>query len=178
MESTIHWMDFIPLALFIWGGRLANFISSTHNSTSHAFFLGASAALIQLVYWVYHKQSIDYLALGANLFLIVGALGVVFDSALLEATGFFKQATLFAWILLVGGIATFSTPRGFLHLPKNNLFSFVGSLTLLALTGIALVLSYGMISYFKFGIGLGIGIPFVSLVSFQEILKNYFLKHG
>ena len=178
MDKQLHWIDFLPLAFFAWGTRLVG-LTTTGDSWAHAFYLGAILTLLQMTYYWYRGLRMDYIALGANLFLIYGALGYAIHKSLLIPYDVFKQSIIFVWVLLVGFVATLALPDGFIQLPdEKNKHNLIGSLALLGLTSIALILSFCLVKFFGVGTAFGVVLPFVGLLSARKILRNYLIKQA
>lgn len=141
-----------------------------------AFYIGATLATLQMGYYWQKGFSTDYMVLGANLFLIYGALGYLLYKPLLLPYEIFKQATIFLWIGLVGSITTLITRQGFIQLsatPRKDVL--IGSMALLGAVTIAFLVSYMLVSYTKF-MGIGVAVPFILLLFVRELLRNYFTK--
>jgi hypothetical protein len=172
MENTLDWTEFLPLALFFWGGRLLHMVNPTVSTTALAFTLGGALALIQMLYSAYQGRPIDYIALGCNLFLMGGAGASALNVLLKVPYSLFNQTSLFIWILLVGVVTTLLSPKGFIQLSKKSISPFSGSVPLLALTVAAFMVSYSLITLLQFGTGLGVGIPLITLISLREVLRR------
>ncbi len=173
MEKQIRWLDFLPLAIFSYGTRLVG-LTTTGDSWAHAFYIGAALAILHMIYIRYRDLYVDYIALGANLFLIYGALGYALHSALLMPYDVFKQSVIFVWVFTVGLVTTLASSEGFIQISdehKKN--ALVGSLALLGATGIALLVSYCLVTYTTLSTGFGVVLPFVGLLSTREALRNY-----
>ena len=178
MNQNIRWIDFLPIALFSYGTRLAG-LTASQGSWNYAFYIGAGLALLQMLYTWYRDLRIDYIALGANLFLIYGALGYVIHKALIAPYDIFQESVVFLWIFIVGLITTIALPDGFIQLPQENKkSSTVGSLTLLGTTGISLLISYCLATYTNLNGGFVVTLPFVGLLLARETLRNYFIKRS
>ncbi len=168
MENKIHLLDFLPLALFSWGPKL---LGHAQNNWEYAFYLGAVSAVLQMLYSWYRGYSFDYIALGANAFLIYGALAYAIHPSLLFPYNWLKQSVIFAWVLIVGVITTLITPEGFIQGPTTRNLS--GSVALLGLTALALVVSFSVLQLTTAGTGIGTILPFVVLLGGRAVLKNY-----
>ncbi len=174
MENKIHTIDFIPLAVFAWGPRLLR-LTQSNGSLEYAFYIGAATALLQMLYSWYRGYSFDYIALGANIFLIYGALAYAVHPILLLPYDWFKQSILLVWVLLVGIITTLVTPEGFIQgPPEHKQQNLPGSFALLGLTAVALIVSYSVLKLTSAGTSVGAILPFVGLLASRAVLKNYF----
>ena len=167
MENNVHLHDFLPLALFAWGPR---FFGLASGDWEYAFYFGACAAIIQLLYSWYRGYSLDYIALGANAFMIYGALAYAIHPALLLPYTVLKQAVIFAWVFVVGLITTLVTTEGFIQGSGSN--NLTGSIVLLGCTALALIVSYSILTLTTAGTGLGTILPFVGLLAGRAALKR------
>ncbi len=174
MGKKIYTIDFLPLAIFAWGPHLLGF-TQQNGSWESAFYLGAASVLLQMAYSWYKNYSFDYIALGANAFLIYGALAYALHPALLFPYELFKQSIIFVWILLVGLITTLVTPEGFIQgsstIKQQN---FPGSLALLGLTALALLISYSILNLSNAGTVLSTIVPFVLLLAGRAVISEHF----
>ena len=170
MENQIRWTDFIPLLA-------AYFAKIAKLSTTYAFYIGATLAVMQMAYMWYRGQHVDYIALGANTYLIYGALGYAISETLLLPPVITKQGSIFAWIFITGLIITVVTKEGFLQLPESSQEqSLFGSLSLLAATGLTFLISYCLVTYAGFSTASGVMWPLGILVTARVLLRNYFMK--
>lgn len=173
MENKIRTVDFIPLAFFAWGPHLLR-LTDSNEPWEYAFYLGATAALLQMLYSWYRGHSFDYIALGANAFLIYGALAFTINPALLLPYYWFKQSIVFVWVLLTGIITTLLTPEGFIQgPPTHKQQNLLGSFALLGLTALALIVSYTILKLTDAETAVGAFLPFVGLLASRAVLKNY-----
>ena len=177
MENQLRWIDFLPLAIFSYGSRLG--LVGADGSWTNAFYLGAGLALLKVGYLWYRGLKFDYIALGTTLFLIYGALGYALHKPLLVPYDIFMQSVIFLWIFIVGIIATVATKEGFIQLPDEyHKHTRIGSLALLGATGIALLISYCLVSYTAVSTGIGVVMPFVLLLLGREAMRTYFIKRA
>lgn len=173
MEKSVSWVHFLPVALFVYGTRFLGF-PSNDGSISIGFFLGSTLALFYLLCSWFRLVSLDYMALGAYLFLFHGSLGYAFTAKQFFPYVLAKQSILFGWILLVGLVTTLVTPEGFIQMSKSG-SRLIGSLILLGATAIDFLLSFCLISYAHVDKGIGLILPLLLLVTFRALLRNYFL---
>ncbi len=175
MNRSLRIFDFLPLLIFSYGARIFG-ITSTQDSWGPAFYIGGGLAVLQMIFYLYRGYSIDYIALGANLFLIYGACGYALYRPLLIPYGIFKQASVFFWIGLVGSVTTLVARQGFIQVfgvPRK--VALISSMALLGAVAIAFLTSYLLVSYTNF-MGIGVVVPFVLLLFVRELLRNYFAK--
>ena len=178
MEKQIRWIDFLPLALFAYGTRLVG-LTTIGDSWATAFYIGGGLAIIQLAYLWYRNLYFDYIALGADLFLIYGALGYAAHNILLFPYDLFKQSVIFMWVFIVGFVTTLASPEGFIQLSeKYQQHIIIGSLSLLGATAVTLLISYCLVTFTNLSTGFGVVLPFVLLLSTREALRNYFIKQS
>ncbi len=140
--KRLRLLDFLPLIIFSYGARIFG-LASTQQAWGPAFYLGATLALVQMGYSWQKGILTDYIALGANLFLIYGALGYALYKPLLIPYDLFKQASVFLWIGLVGSVATLIAPHGFIQMEgvSSRKDAIIGSMALLGAVTIALLAS-------------------------------------
>ena len=173
MENNIRWLDYLPLAVFAWGARLLG-LTTQGGSWENAFYLGAATAVMLIIYKWYHSYSFDYIALGTYAFLIYGALAYAINPVLLLPYDVLKQAVIFAWVFIAGVITTLVTPEGFIQGPPAHRYqNIIGSIGLLALTSLALVVSYSVLNLTTAGTAVGTIIPFVGLLASRAFLTKY-----
>ncbi len=167
-----HLLDFIPLIVFVWFARLAG-IEVAGPAWKNAFYIGAAVACAQMFFYWYKRLSYDFIALGSNLFLIYGAVGFLLYQPFLKA--FLNESIIFAFILLVGLITTFTIRGGFIQLPKIKKNSaLIGSFALLGLTLVVLIISYVLVRFLHAGTIVGVAIPFAALMFGRKALRDYF----
>ncbi len=172
IHKTGRWIDFIPLIVFAWFSRVA--ACKTENAWNYSFYAGAALAILVLAYAWYRKSDVDYVAVGADAFLIYGSAGFLAFPVLLEPYSYFQQSVIFLWILIVGIITTFTRPEGFLQQETHRYTekSLRGSLMLLALTAVCFIVSFALIKYFNVGTALGTIVPFVALLYGRNFIKE------
>ena len=134
-------LAFLPLALFTTYA-LGNG-TPTSDRWVVAFQLGAVAALLQLVVVMPRPRPTNRLILGANLYLLVGGLAAFTEEWwVLQGYGALMESGVFLSMLMVGAVATFVTPTGFLTVTEAPAARVrIASIWLLAATGVALVAS-------------------------------------
>ncbi len=171
MDNKLHLLDFLPLAIFSWGPSILGF---EQGSWQQAFYLGSTAAAIQILYTWYRGHSFDYIALGANLFMIYGALGYALYPRMLLPYDLLKQSIIFVWVFIIGLITTLITPEGFIQGPVSaKQYNLTGSIGLLCLTALALVISYSLLTITSANTAVSTIMPFVGLLATRALLKNY-----
>lgn len=174
-KEDIRWIDFIPLAVFTWGGRL--FITADSvESLATQFYYGAAVALIHIGITLHNKWRINYTALGANLFLLYGTLGYALSEALLLPYLWFKQAALFVWILLIELLTIFflkGTAVTILSKKARQKTSFIA----LGMTMFILSISMVLINVTKVEVPYTIMLPFIVLMGAKELVKRHILEN-
>jgi hypothetical protein len=158
----------------MWGPRFFGIVNPAA-SWDQPFYWGAGIALVQIAYLCYLNMPLDYIALGANAFLVYGAFGYLVHSNLFYPYELLKQSGLFLFILLCGIIITVIRRReGFLQLPERlQSASLEGSVGLLVLTTIAFGLSFLLVTYVHIGTPFAVGIPLVALLTGRELYYQY-----
>lgn len=179
MERSIPWLNFLPLAFFMWGPRLFSTLHPLASAWNQPFYWGSAIALTQILYSFYFNISLDYVALGTNLFLLYGAIGSLLHSSLLLPSALLKQSGVFLFILTCGLIVSMIRREGFLQLPEQfQTSSLIGSCGLLGFTILAFGLSYVFVTYINVGPPLALGIPLVSLLTAREVFYEYITRRN
>ncbi len=178
MAKYFRWIDFVPLAGFVWG---AHFLGI--HSIESSYYLGAGLACAQILFLRLRSMPIDYMALGVDLFLVYGAIGYLVNKEFLLPYALFKEPILFVWVFLIGLYATMLLPNGFIGVPfpgslikKPALDRVFISFILLCLTAVALFLSYFLVNFVRVDLGFGLFLPFMCLMGAREGVRNYFYK--
>jgi hypothetical protein len=156
-------VQFLPLMLFgtyaFWHG------APTDDRWLEAFRLGGLAALAHLLSVWRSGRAADRLALGANLYLLVGGLATLAQQWwLLRFYGALQESGIFLFMLGVGAVASFGTTAGFLTVsgaPARR-----ASLVMLAATAAALAVSF----VFRGHPQVSTGLPIVVLTLLQRAL--------
>ena len=173
MERTIQWLNFLPLAFFMWGPRLFLRVPLI-DSWSQPFYWGTAIAGMQVLYSLYSNMPLDYVALGANLFFVYGALGCIFSSGILIPYFLLRQSGMFLFIFLWGLGVTLFRQEGFLQVPAAFYSSSLeGSCGLLGITCLAFGLSYLLVTYTKILPSLSIGLPLIVLLIGRTLFYEY-----
>ena len=171
MERTLHWVPFLPLVFFVYSTRFLG-LPGDDTSLALAFYIGSALALIYFISSWFRWINLDYMALGANLFLLQGGIASAFMRDLFFPHTYFMQMILFGWIFLVGVITTFSSPKGFIQMSESG-SNLIASLALIGATAVDFLLSFFLITYAHVGKGMGLLLPLLLLITFREILRNY-----
>lgn len=158
----------IPLSIFLLFIRLVG--TSTPQSWGPPFVLGGLTAIGATSLCLYKKQVLHRLFLGINLYLISGGLTFVTHQWWLHQIYNDLQASgMLLWIILVGIVSTFMSPRGFIGVesPSRDLIKKY-SLYLLLISVLGFALSWSargnrLVSEI---------IPFAGLFLIQGTLKT------
>jgi hypothetical protein len=164
-------VEFIPIIAFGWVVRLTN-----ENAVNWklAFIVGACIALLERSLLVAKRLPLDRLLLGVDMFLVVGGAGFLFNiTFILLLYERLMQATLFAFVLVVGILTTFLTERGFLgirHHERSQVLSY--SLYLIGAGVVAFLVSFAFRgNYLLAGV-----IPFTGMIVAKSILAKRLRK--
>lgn len=170
-----HWSSFIPLIVFI---LMAPAIDRSWTNFEwkwmYAFYAGAVAALLQLIYARHKKIPLDYIAVGTDAFLICGAAAFLAFPALLIPYAYFTLTFIFPWILMVGVVTTLIRPEGFLQHASSRFTtkSLYGSLALMGIVVAAFIASFIYIKLLNSGEILGVTLPFIAMLLAREMLRK------
>lgn len=105
-------VQFFPLSLFatyaFWHGV------PTNDRWTEAFQIALLAGLVQLAIVLPQRRPANRLVLAGNLYLILGGLAVLTHQWwYLHLYDALRESAIFVFMLLVGVVATFATPSGF-----------------------------------------------------------------
>jgi hypothetical protein len=131
------------------------------------FLAGAAAFVLVTALVLSRKAVLNPILVGTGVWLVLGALAFnvpieLLASSLVAAQG----ASLFVVIAVVGLVATFASPEGFIGAPNAAGWVRRASLLLLALA----VLAAAWAVYFRANIRLGAGVPFIALNVVRRVL--------
>ena len=106
-ERQLKFLEFVPLILYFTFARAAD-TDNTGPQWKVAFIVGGVLSVLILSVLMRHKGYIlNRVMLGANLFLISGAVAVVLRlNVILDLYRRFNPAPMFAWVIAVGLAAT------------------------------------------------------------------------
>lgn len=153
-------LQFLPLAIFatyaFWAGG-----APTHERWHSAFLIGGPLALVQLAVLVRLREPMNRLALGADAYLLAGALAVVVRQwHVLTLYGVLQEAAVFAWMVVIGIATTLGSRAGYVGvLAADRVRLRRYSLYLLALT----LAATGSALVFRGHGTLAVGVPLMAL---------------
>lgn len=159
-----RYLEFGPILVFAGLGSLENL------STPDRFLIGGGLAAAVLLSRLLGTKRSNSLALGADLFMILGSCAwLCHFEPLMHGMQAMEESGLFATLLLVGLARTLITPGGFIDEPDADPSAVTrGSAMLMAAGGMALSLSL-LVSGPEW---LAAGLPFVLLLLLQSLLKR------
>lgn len=168
--AKYSYFDFIPMIVSsIYGARAGG----GFEAWKIAFLIGIGLAVVQFIVYRVLKRSIDPLALGLNLFLLVGAIGfnlmIPFILSLLDQM---RESASFIFVAIVGTLFVLLKEEGLLEHsgPGTKMYS-----SLLVL----LVLMSGAVSfYFKGDQLFSITLPFMMLFFARSYFNKKVLAQG
>jgi len=174
-ERQLKFLEFVPLILYYTFARAAS-SDSAGQQWEIAFVFSGLFSVVTLSVLMHHKTYIlNRVMLGANLFLISGAVAVLLRLSPLK--DFYWQmdpAPLFAWVLAVGIAASLFSPHGFVGSPNSDVKrKHLHSALLLAAAVVALVISVllrGQMFYADI-------LPFIGLFIINDRLQSYIPKN-
>jgi hypothetical protein len=174
-ERQLKFLEFVPLILYFTFARAAT-ADSGGRQWEIAFVFSGILSVVTLSVLMRHKTYIlNRIMLGANLFLISGAVAVLLKLSPLLA--FYKRidpVPLFAWVLAVGIATSLFSPHGFVGCPDNDIKrKHLYSALLLAAAIIALgisVLFQGQMFYADI-------LPFIGLFIVNDRFQSKFPKN-
>jgi len=119
-EKQLKFLEFVPLILFL------TFVRSVGTTIEGpqwkiSFAIGGAIALFAIAVLLRKKFILNRITLGINLFLISGAIAVLFRiEQLLNLYWYFNPAPMFVWIIAVGLAATLFSSNGFVVAGKKK----------------------------------------------------------
>lgn len=161
-------LELSPLLIFIA-------ISQLWGNWPFAFMVGGGLGLLHLVYSFFFDDTVDYLLVGVDLYMLIG--GIAFSMNLFPILRWYQQreeAALFIIITLLGIVMSIVAPSKFLdtqHRNKNKvqLYSFYLVLGSIILTAWA--------AYFHKNNIIASLIPFLGLYSMRIALRAALARH-
>jgi hypothetical protein len=169
-ERQLKFLEFVPLILYFTFARAAAADKAGLQSEIAFVFSGAISVATLSVLMRHQAYILNRVMLGANLFLISGAVAVLLRlSPLLDFYGRMDPAPLFGWVLAVGIGTSLFSPYGFAGSPDSDVKQkHLRSALLLAATAVALVISVrlrGQMFYADI-------LPFIGLFIINDRLQS------
>jgi hypothetical protein len=165
-KLLLNVIEFIPISAFVYVVR-----QTDENGVNWklAFILGACLAVIEKAFLVAKRLPLDRISMGADLFLIIGGVGFMFNiSLILNIYGSLFQATLFAALLAVGIFTTFLTERGFVGIKHHDRVVLHYSIYLIGAVVVAFLVSF----IFRGNVLLAWILPFTGMMIINWILTK------
>ena len=176
-EGKMRSLQFLPLIIFLLAGYYFTRASSLGGFIAYA--MGGASALFLLLYLWDEGITIDYIALGSNLYILYLPLaGIIMATTninlevVLVPLAYFRLASFFLFILITGLITTAFSPSGFIQYPNNQKkYVLAGSVSLLVLVCIITFISYTLDQFWA-----GLVLPFFAMLVGRKLLRNYFMS--
>ncbi|RLC02364.1 MAG: hypothetical protein DRH90_14035 [Deltaproteobacteria bacterium] len=169
-ERQLKFLEFVPLILYFTFARAAG-PDSAGRQWEIAFVIGGVLSVVALSVLLRHGAYIlNRVMLGANLFLISGALAVALGFApLLDIYRRFNPAPMFAWVIAVGIATSLFSAHGFIGSSKpGRQGKHLHSVLLLAAAFAAL----GISAVFRGQIFYADILPFIGLFIVNDRLQS------
>jgi len=169
-KRQLKFLEFVPLILYFTFARAAG-ADSAGRQWEIAFVVGGVLSLATLSVLMRHKAYIlNRVMLGANLFLITGAVAVLLRFLpLLDLYRTYNPAPMFFWVIAVGVVTSLFSPHGFIGSAdpyrKRN---YVRSALLMA----AATLALGISLFFMGKIVYADILPFIGLFIVNDRLQS------
>ena len=157
-----NWPEYIAIVPIISFMNYMRWYGMDEQAWRGAFIFAGFAAIAVYAVQLRYKVEIDRLMLGLNSFLLIGALGFLFNNeVILQWYSSSKGGPLFVCTAAVGLLTTLFTKRGFIGLQSVDKQAIkYGSFLLLAATFVALIWS---IQSNDQGIIWAVAAPFILL---------------
>lgn len=162
-------LSYLPLIVFIWYGLWEGPPPPERWIT--AYKIAAPIAAIHLVIFLYIPKPLNRLMLGINLYLLLGGAMAWFAlwNILKIYGGFLMESGVLMCIMVVGAVATFLSPNGFIgYKSKNTALVRKYSYVLLAMAILGFVISF----LFRGHRFLGAVVPITALVVTSRLLVD------
>ena len=173
INKLLNIIEFIPISVF---GLIFSFTRENGVNWKFVFILGACLAVIGKALLMARRFPLDRIFLGADVFLVVGGTGFLFNiSLILHIYGTLFHATLFAALLAVGIFTTFLTERGFVgikHHDRSRVIHY--SMYLLGAGVVAFLISF----LSRGNVFLAWILPFTGMMAINWILAKRLRNSG
>lgn len=119
-EILFRWVEFLPLVAFLAAGKALD--TPTAGPHWHGpFLLGGGLAVLATVLPLWRRLRLNRLALGINLYLIVGAAAFLLQLGwLLRLYGRWQAAGMLAAVVAVGVVTLLWSPQGFIGVAQAD----------------------------------------------------------
>lgn len=167
-KNWLEYIKFFPLIIFLWCAKL---LGMNEEAWRTAFIASGLAACLLTGFLIYKKVVLDRLMLGANIFLIVGALAFIFDiESILYWYGVY-QGAVFILPIVVVGICSLCSSAGFIGIENKNKEAVRS--TSLYLLGASVICLLWSIMLNRSGIFISAALPFIVLKIIQAKLIEW-----
>jgi len=175
-ERQLKFLEFVPIILYFTFVRAAD-AGHTGPQWKIAFVVGGVLSVLTISVLIRHKGYIlNRVMLGANLFLISGAVAVPLGfTQLLDLYQRANPVPMFAWVIAVGAATSLFNPYGFIGVPHlDRKTKHVNSALLMAAAVIAMGISWFFIGKIVYADIL----PFIGLFIVHDRLQSKIPKHS
>lgn len=168
LTATLEYLlGFLALAVFAYLAFAAG--PASDERFVHAFKVASVVALLELVALLAREVPANRLIMGANVWLIVGGAAAFLEQWwLLRIYQHFGEASLFASMLLVGVLAMWRTPAGFVGKVGARRLVLQRSWLLLLAVVLALVVAV----YFRGNVKFAAVLPVIALSWLNRLLRH------
>lgn len=168
-----HAANFIPVIVFLFYGRFGPGDSAVR--WTHAFLIGAALAIAHGI-WLMQRTERHSIALGVDLYLLIGGLLALVSSEASEAWGEqLGPAAVLVCVLVVGVLNTMCAPSGFIdRIGAQPERTRMLSIVMVVVTAAALAVSIAMRHSPLWG---GV-VPIFALVVVRGRLQRLALRAG
>ena len=158
------------LALAVFAGYAFAQGAPTDERWITAFKIGGCLGAVELLVLYKRKTLANWLIVGANLWLVIGAVAAFTEQWwLLQGYQNYGEASLFATMFFVGLVATAYMPGGFIGASGSPQKIFYASMALL--TAVAVALAVAVV--YKGNVKLAAVFPVIALSWLNRALKRY-----
>lgn len=168
LTATLEYLlGFLALAVFAYLAFAAG--PASDERFVHAFKVASVVALLELVALLAREVPANRLIMGANVWLIVGGAAAFLEQWwLLRIYHHFGEASLFASMLLVGVLAMWRTPAGFVGRVGARRVVLQRSWLLL----LAVVLALAVAVVFRGNVKVAAVLPVIALSWLNRLLRH------
>jgi hypothetical protein len=168
LTATLEYLlGFLALAVFAYLAFAAG--PASDERFVHAFKVASVVALLELVALLAREVPANRLIMGANVWLIVGGAAAFLEQWwLLRIYQHFGEASLFASMLLVGVLAMWRTPAGFVGKVGARRVVLQRSWLLL----LAVVLALAVAVVFRGNVKVAAVLPVIALSWLNRLLRH------
>ena len=170
-ETLLRLSAYLPLAAFLF--FRARIDTAIALNWQLPFYVAGALALASIAVLAMKKAVPDYIFLGINIYLVVGAAAVLFRQSWLTDINAEMQASgMLIWVCIVGLIATRAAPGGFIgcvDLPAESARAVRRFSHYLVLAAAA---AFVMSHQFQGNLWLSETIPFAGMLAARVVLRR------